>query len=111
MLEHANLDTDVASVQDFEHGRIAWAGVGEYTAWKMMAGPGWRYSRHLGPLEGTPTCPEDHMLFVVSGRMGIRMDSGEERETGPGEAVRLPPGHDVWTVGEDTLVVLGVDPR
>lgn len=50
------------------------------------------------------------MLVVVQGRTGILMDGGEELETGPGDAVRLPPGHDAWTVGDDTLVALGVDP-
>ncbi|MCF6506317.1 cupin domain-containing protein [Blastococcus sp. MG754426] len=111
MLEHTNLDTGAGSVQEFEHGHLAWGAVGEYTAWKLTAGPGWRYSQHVGPLEGTGRCQEDHVLFVVSGRMGTRMDDGEELESGPGDAVRIPPGHDAWTVGEDTLVALGVDPR
>lgn len=111
MLQHTSLDTSAESVQEFAHGRIVWGTVGEYTAWRLTAEPGWRYSEHVGPAEGTPSCQEDHLLFIVSGRMGTRMDSGEELESGPGDAVRVPPGHDAWTVGEDTLVVLGVDPR
>lgn len=110
MLQHTNLDGGAGSAQDFEHGRITWGTVGEYTAWKLVAEPGWRYSEHLGPLEGTETCQEDHVLFVLSGRMGTRTDDGEELESGPGDAVRLPPGHDAWTVGEESLVVVGADP-
>jgi mannose-6-phosphate isomerase-like protein (cupin superfamily) len=111
VLQHTNLDTGVESEQEFEHGRLTWGTVGEYTAWKLTAEPGWRYSQHLGPLEGTESCQEDHLVFIVSGRMGTWMDNGEELENGPGDAVRIPPGHDAWTVGEDTLIALGVDPR
>ena len=110
MLQHTNVDAGAESVQEFPHGDIRWGPVGGYTAWKLTAEPGWCYSEHLGPLEGTEICQEDHMLFIVSGRMGIRMENGEELETGPGDAVRLPPGHDVWTIGDETLVAVGVDP-
>jgi mannose-6-phosphate isomerase-like protein (cupin superfamily) len=111
MLEQTNLETGAESLQEFELGRISWAVVGEYTAWRLTAEPGWRYSQHLGPLEGTGSCPEDHMLFIVSGRMRTRMDDGDELESGPGDAVRISPGHDAWTVGQETLVALGVDRR
>jgi mannose-6-phosphate isomerase-like protein (cupin superfamily) len=111
MLEHTNLDTAAEERQDFEHGTLTWGGVGEYTAWKLTAEAGWRYSEHLGPLEDTETCQEGHLLFIVAGRMGTLMDDGEELESGPGDAVRIPPGHDAWTAGDETLIVVGVDPR
>lgn len=111
MLDHTNLDDGPESVQEFQRGHLTWGTVGAYTAWKLTAEPGWRYSEHLGPLEGTKSCQEDHVLFVLSGRMGTRMDSGEVCESGPGEAVRVPPGHDAWTIGDETLIAVGVDPR
>jgi quercetin dioxygenase-like cupin family protein len=35
------------------------------------------------------------------------MDSGEEIDVGPGEAVNIPPGHDAWVLGDEPYV--GVD--
>lgn len=109
MLEQTNLDA-TESVQEFAHGRMATGTVGEYSAWKLVAEPGWRFSRDNGPDLDVPSCPGDHLLFIVSGRMGTRMDTGEELESGTGDAVRVSPGHDAWTIGDDTLIALGVDP-
>jgi hypothetical protein len=32
------------------------------------------------------------------------MDDGSEGEVGPGDAFVIPPGHDAWTVGDETFV-------
>ncbi len=34
------------------------------------------------------------------------MADGSEFETGPGEVVALPSGHDAWVVGNDPVVVV-----
>lgn len=34
------------------------------------------------------------------------MDDGTEAEAGPGDAVLIEPGHDAWTVGNESCVVL-----
>lgn len=109
MLEQTNLDAD-ESMQYFPHGHMAVGEVGEYSAWKLVAEPGWRFSRDNGPYLEVASCPGDHVLFVVSGRMGTRTDAGEEIESRPGDVVRVSPGHDAWTIGDDTLVAVGVDP-
>ena len=108
-IEHVDLDT-TTEVLVFDGGQLAMGALGPYVAWKLTAEPGWRWAEHLKPLEGTESCEGDHLLFVVSGRLGTRLDSGEEAENGPGEAVRVPPGHDAWAVGTEPLVLLGVDP-
>jgi len=109
MLEQTNLDATEA-VQEFPHGRMAVGTVGEYSAWKLIAEPGWRFSQDNGPDLDVASCPGDHVLFIVSGRMGTRMDTGEELESRPGDVVRVSPGHDAWTIGDDSLVAVGVDP-
>jgi hypothetical protein len=40
--------------------------------------PGWRWSRHVNPLAGTPTCQVEHLGLVLSGRAAVKMDDGEE---------------------------------
>ncbi|MFD7988833.1 cupin domain-containing protein [Kitasatospora indigofera] len=68
--------------------------------------PGWRWTKHIKPLAGTDTCQASHMGYVVSGRMKIVMDDGEEDEFGPGDVMVCPPGHDAWVLGEEACVVL-----
>ena len=66
--------------------------------------PGWRWSQHVKPIAGTDSCQTAHLGYVVSGRMHIVMDDGSEGECGPGDAVRIEPGHDAWIVGDEPCV-------
>lgn len=68
--------------------------------------PGWRWSNDVKPLAGTDSCQVHHNGYVVSGRMAIRMDDGSEVEVGPGDVFVCPPGHDAWTVGDESCVVV-----
>src|SRR3954449_6819813 len=68
--------------------------------------PGWRWSIDLKPVVGTPSCQVHHLQLVLSGRLGIRLDTGEERVFGPNEIVDLPPGHDAWVDGDQPLLVV-----
>ncbi|MEI6985273.1 MAG: hypothetical protein WCK65_04020 [Rhodospirillaceae bacterium] len=36
------------------------------------------------------------------------MNDGSEAEFGPGDVSRLPPGHDAWVVGNETVVVIDI---
>lgn len=68
--------------------------------------PGWRWSEHLRPIAGTDSCQSPHLLYVLSGRMGVRMDDGAEGEVGPGDVARIDPGHDAWVVGDEACEVV-----
>jgi class 3 adenylate cyclase len=68
--------------------------------------PGWRWSTDVRPLVGTNSCEVHHVGYVVSGRMGVKLDSGEETIIGPGEAFAIPPGHDGWVEGDVPLETL-----
>ncbi len=63
--------------------------------------PGWRWSVNVKPLTKTESCQALHTGYVLRGRMVVRMDGGDEREFGPGEAFVMPPGHDAWIVGDE----------
>jgi|WetSurMetagenome_2_1015567.scaffolds.fasta_scaffold1184697_1 hypothetical protein len=43
-------------------------------------------------------------MYVVSGRMAVRMDDGATAELGPGDVGVVPPGHDAWVVGNEPVV-------
>ncbi|MBE9498548.1 cupin domain-containing protein [Streptomyces sp. AA1529] len=68
--------------------------------------PGWQWSKHVKPIAGTESCQAAHAGYIVSGRMKIVMDDGEEIEIGPGDALDCPPGHDAWVVGQEPCVLV-----
>lgn len=68
--------------------------------------PGWQWSVHVGPTAGSSVCKNTHLRYVISGRMRIRPDEGEEVEAGPGDLVWIEPGHDGWVVGDEACVTL-----
>jgi quercetin dioxygenase-like cupin family protein len=66
--------------------------------------PGWRWSEHAQPLSGSES--EEHIGYVISGRMAIRARDRTEIEVGPGDAFIAASGHDAWVVGEEPCVAL-----
>jgi len=38
--------------------------------------------------------------------MRVAMADGSEFESGPGDVAVIPPGHDAWVVGDETVVVV-----
>ncbi len=93
-------------VRHFEKGRFELVKVGGMTVGRASYEPGWRWSVHVGPLAGTPSCQVEHVGLVVSGRVGVRMDGGAEYELCPGDVFYVPPGHESWVVGDEPYVSL-----
>jgi quercetin dioxygenase-like cupin family protein len=86
--------------------------LGEGSVLKATFEPGWVWSEHIGPLAGTDTCESPHLLYVLSGRMHVRMNDGTEGEVGPNDVARVEPGHEAWVVGDEacTVVDFGASP-
>jgi quercetin dioxygenase-like cupin family protein len=70
--------------------------------------PGWRWSEHVRPLSGKQS--EEHIGYVISGRMGVHTKEGSEVEVGPGDAFVVAAGHDAWVVGNEPCVALDFIP-
>jgi hypothetical protein len=68
--------------------------------------PGWRWSESVKPIVGGDSCQRGHFGYCLSGRLHIQMRSGEELEIGPGDIVRIPPGHDGWVIGDEPYVAV-----
>jgi class 3 adenylate cyclase len=79
--------------------------------------PGWSWEEHARPLAGTASCELFHRGVVLSGRMGVRTDEGEQLVIGPNQVFDLAPGHVTWVEGDEELVMVdwaggaGFDPR
>jgi hypothetical protein len=67
--------------------------------------PGFRWTEHARPVAGTDLCQARHTGYVVSGRSGIRLADGTEREVAD-----VPPGHDVWVIGDEPYVAVDFNP-
>src|SRR5919198_1157418 len=68
--------------------------------------PGWSWEEHARPLVGTASCGLYHRGVVLSGRMGVRTDEGEQLVIGPNQVFDLPPGHVTWVEGDEELVMV-----
>jgi uncharacterized cupin superfamily protein len=78
--------------------------IGDMSVMQASFEPGWRWSECVKPMVGTESCQVSHLLHMVSGRMGVRMNDGTEVEFGPGDVGTIPPGHDAWTIGNEKCV-------
>ena len=69
---------------------------------------GWRWSLHAGAQTGKTA--EQHVGYILSGRMMIQDAQGIQREVGPGEAFEVGPGHDAWVMGGEPCTALDFAP-
>lgn len=70
--------------------------------------PGWQWSLHAGPQTGKDS--ENHIGYVISGRMMVKDISGNEEEIEPGCAFEITPGSDAWVIGDEPCVTLDFIP-
>lgn len=80
--------------------------LGEVYVARSVHEPGWKWSEHVKPVVGTPSCMHHHKGVVVSGQMEVESDAGARRRINTGEALEIPPGHDAWVVGDEPLVTI-----
>ena len=105
-LEAKTFDAPDESRPFVDKGRADILTVGGVDIGRGTFEPGWRWSEHVKPIANTDSCQAAHTGYVLSGRMVVRMDDGEEHEFGPGEVFSMPPGHDAWIVGDEPCVVI-----
>lgn len=88
-------------VRQFPTGRCDIVTLDEISVGKFVFQPGWRWSKDVKPVVGTPSCQFRHLGYTVSGSLEVHMDDGTTLVIGPGEAYEIPPGHDAWVVGAE----------
>jgi len=106
-IQHKSLDAP-DEVRRFPKGIVTLVRVGSLTIGRGILEPGFRWSTSLKPIQGTPSCQIHHLQLLVQGRFHVEMDDGEAAEIGPGDVFDVPPGHDVWVVGDEPVVVIDV---
>ena len=88
------------------HGEVRLVTVAGQEIGKAVFEPGWRWSTHVKSIAGTASCEFPHFLYVISGRMLVRMDDGREVELRAGDVASIPPGHDAEVVGTEACITV-----
>jgi hypothetical protein len=94
------------TTNSFDHGRAEVIKAGGLTFVKNTVEPGWQWSKHIKPIVMTDSCQKNHLLYMVSGKLHVKMDDGSEQEFNAGDIGLVPPGHDGWIVGDQQAVWL-----
>ena len=102
-LELLNLN-EPTETREFDKGRFELYRIGPMTIGRATYEPGWRWSKHVAPTAGTPSCQVEHVGLVVSGQAVAKMDDGREVVMKSGDFFYVPPGHDSWVVGDEPYV-------
>jgi ethanolamine utilization protein EutQ (cupin superfamily) len=92
----------------FDKGQIDLITINGVTFGRATFEPGWKWSTCVKPIAKTETCLASHLMVMESGRLHVAMDDGSDVEFGPGDVAFVPPGHDAWVVGHETVVALDI---
>ena len=94
-------------IRTFEKGKFEIVKIGGMTIGRATYEPGWKWSKDVAPLAGTPLCDVEHVGMVVSGTATAAMEDGEVIELTAGMLFYIPPvPHDSWVVGDEPYVSL-----
>jgi hypothetical protein len=80
--------------------------VGDATVIKMTFHPGWKWSVDIDPTAGPEMCQRHHFGYQTSGILHVLSTDGAEMESKAGDIVDIPPGHDAWVVGDESVEFL-----
>jgi len=95
-------------VRRFPSGQGSFVDLGSLAVGHAILEPGWRWSLHIKPNVGTPSCRVHHLHLLLSGRFAAQMDGGEVELFGPMDVMDIPPGHDAWVVGDETVEIIDI---
>ena len=79
---------------------------GDKSVIKMTFHPGWKWSVDINPAAGPKKCQMHHFGYQISGVLHVLSTDGVEIESRSGDIVDIPPGHDAWVVGDESVVFI-----
>jgi class 3 adenylate cyclase len=93
-------------VRSFTNGRVEIFGLDDVDVGRSVFEPGWRWSKDVKPIAGTPLCLYHHVGYVLSGLLHVEMEDGLSLEIPSDCVFEIPPGHDAWVVGDEPWVTV-----
>jgi class 3 adenylate cyclase len=103
---HRSSLNDPAARRELPRQSGAVARVGPLVVGRGHLEPGWRWSVDIRPIVGTSSCMLHHVHVLLGGRLGVRLDDGEEASFAAGDVFDIPPGHDAWVIGDEPVELL-----
>jgi quercetin dioxygenase-like cupin family protein len=92
----------------FGKGKLEVVNVGGVSIARSQHEPGWRWSQHVKPIAQTEWCEVQHVGYLVQGTLRVVRSDGSEGEINAGDGFVIPPGHDAWTAGNETVILIDV---
>jgi class 3 adenylate cyclase len=105
---HRSSLNDPAARRELPRYEGALARAGALAVGRAVLQPGWRWSVDVRPIVGTTWCMLHHVHVLLAGRLGVRLDDGEEATFEPGDVFEIPPSHDAWVVGDEPVELLDI---
>lgn len=90
----------------FTKGKMDIMKVGDFSFGLGTMHAGWKWSKDVKPIAKTDMCEGHHVGYVVSGSMAGVMKDGTKWRVTAGDVFEIPPGHDAWTVGRKSAVLV-----
>jgi class 3 adenylate cyclase len=97
---------DPESVVTYPGGSNHQVRLGGTVITRSVLKPGWTWEKDAKPIVGTSSCQLYHRGLVLSGRLGVKADGGDERVVGRDQVFDIPPGHVMWVEGDEDLVLV-----
>jgi mannose-6-phosphate isomerase-like protein (cupin superfamily) len=91
-----------------DKSRVEVVKVGPLSLGRLTFQPGWRWSDCIKPVVGTDSCQVHHVGYAVSGRITVRLATGDQATIQSGDSYDIPPGHDAWVEGNEPFVGIEV---
>jgi class 3 adenylate cyclase len=104
-LQHKSVDKP-DEVRPYPLGQNEVFEMDDFVIGRMVHEPGWQWTSHVRPIAGTDRCMYHHLGYVVSGRLHVTMEDGDETVIGPKEMFEIPPGHDADVVGDEAWIAI-----
>ena len=93
-------------VRNVDNGRLELIKINGTTIGRATLKPGWRWSKSVQPIVKTKSCRAPHFQYHVSGKLKVVMDDGTEKILKAGDVSLVPPGHDAWVLGDESVVIV-----
>jgi hypothetical protein len=87
----------------FDKGKVELANLSDVTIGKATLEPGWSWEKCVKPVVKINSRQPPYTQYIISGRIRVRMDAGEE-EVGSGVVGVVPHGYNGRIVGNEPLV-------
>jgi hypothetical protein len=105
-MQKKSLDSSPDEPRTFEKGKIDLVNFSDVTLGRAIFEPGWSWEKCVKPIVKTNSCQAPHTNYIWSRRMKVVMDDGREAESGPGDAVIVPLGHNAGVVGNEPCIAI-----